>query len=252
MITMLIGTCDSYCFLWENFALLCNANWSVESKKIFVSETKRAEIDGYDTHLPGKICWTNRIISALEEVKTDYVFFVLEDYFLTEHITQEEIDLYIEFMEEKKANKIMIEPLSYLMKYNMKNHNKFKGRFVYKVEDYSDFISSIQPSLWRKDYLLQLLKPEWSPWDFECTGTDLIKGKDNRVYNISGPRGMRTEKIYWNAIINPKIAETLYPEHLEKEKQKREGQPISGNIISPGWPDIKKRFNLKDMGGFYK
>jgi len=246
MITALIGTCDSYSFLWENFTSLYNTNWSVESKKIFISETKRVEIEGYETHLPGKLPWTDRVISAVEEVETDYVFFILEDYFLTEEMTQEEIDLCIELMEENGANKLMMEPISYLMRYDLKNYSKFKGRFVYKVEDDSDFLSSIQPSIWRKDYLLQVLKPGWSPWEFECAGTDLIRGKDNRIYNISGPKGIRTKKIYWNAIIDSKIAETLYPKYLKMEIAKR-GKPIEGRMISPGWDKIKNIFKLKDM-----
>ena len=222
MISLFVSTCDDYSYLWENFALLCEKHWLVDCEKTFICENKECDIPGFKSHLPGKIPWTDRIISAIEGAKTEYVFFMLEDYFLTEPITQADIELYIEFMEENDANKIMIEPLSYLMKYDMKNYTKFKDRFVYKIMDNSDYLSSVQPSVWKKDYFLSLLKPGWSPWEFECAGTDLVRGQENKIYNICGPNGIRTERIYWNAV-------------------------RKGGIISDGWNEIKNRFNLQEM-----
>ena len=217
MITLLIGTCDSYSFLWDNFITLCDKHWLVDCEKIFISETKEVEATGYKTHLSGNGPWTDRIMSALDNVKTEYTFFVLEDYFLTEPISQEEIKLHIDFIEKFKANKVMMEPLSYLMKYDMGNFIDFQGRRAYKVMDHSDYLASVQPSVWRTDFFRQVIKKNWNPWEFECAGTDAIRGQDNRVYDM-----LRQEKIYWNAV-------------------RRGGQ------ISPGWEEVKNKFNLKEI-----
>jgi len=222
MITLLIGTCDSYSYLWDNFVNLCDKHWLVDSKKIFISESKLADFIGYETHTTGDGMWTDRMLSAIKHVETEYTFFVLEDYFLTEAICQADIDTYIKFIEKFNANKIMIEPLSYLMKYDMKNHTNYEGRSVYKIMDNSDFLTSVQPSVWKTEHLLKVMKPGWSPWEFECSGTDLIRGEENKIYNVSNTNAPRTEKIYWNAV-------------------------RKGGIISEGWNEIKNRFNLKEM-----
>ena len=39
---------------------------------------------------PGKDAWSNRMLSALKQVKTEYVVFILEDYYFTEPIDNEE------------------------------------------------------------------------------------------------------------------------------------------------------------------
>ena len=217
MITLLIGTCDSYSFLWDNFTTLCDKHWLVDCEKIFISETKKVEATGYKTHLSGNGPWTDRIISALETVETEYTFFILEDYFLTEVIDQSEIDLHIEFIKEFDANKVMMEPLSYLMKYDMGNFIDFNGRRAYRVMDKSDYLTSVQPSVWKTDFFKKVIHKDWNPWQFECTGTDMIRGGDNRVYDM-----LRDKKIYWNAVRR-------------------------GGNISPGWEDIKSRFNLKEI-----
>lgn len=215
MTSLLIGTCDSYSYLWENFIDMCDRHWLVDCDKIFVSETIECGNINYKTHLPGNLEWSDRMISGIKTSKSDYIFFILEDYFFTEEITEREVALHIDFMKEYGANKVMLEPPSHQMRFGRKEC--FRGRVAHRLLDDSDYLTSIQPSVWRKDYLLSVLKKGWNPWQFEVDGTNAIRGKDNKIYTMS-----RKNLIYWNAVRR-------------------------GGVISPGWTEIQKKFRLKDI-----
>ena len=76
-ITLLIGTCDRYDVLWENFMILADKYFKVDCPKIFVTEDKRVPSADYDTHYGRKLPWSNRMFSALDSIKTKYISFVL-------------------------------------------------------------------------------------------------------------------------------------------------------------------------------
>ena len=49
-ITLLIGTCDRYDVLWENFMILTDKYFKVDCPKLFVTENKRVPSADYETH----------------------------------------------------------------------------------------------------------------------------------------------------------------------------------------------------------
>ena len=76
-ITLLIGTCDRYDVLWENFMILTDKYFKVDCPKLFVTENKRVPSADYETHLGKKLPWSNRMFSALDTIDTEYVFLLL-------------------------------------------------------------------------------------------------------------------------------------------------------------------------------
>ena len=59
----------------------------------------------------------------------------------------------------------------------------------------SDYLTSVQPSIWKTSHLKNCMVPGWSPWDFEIKGTELIRNKETDTYLI-----VRQQKPYWNAV----------------------------------------------------
>ena len=47
--------------------------------------------------------------SSLDEIDTEYTFFILDDYYLTEPFTEEFIQNHIKILEQYNANKIMMD-----------------------------------------------------------------------------------------------------------------------------------------------
>jgi hypothetical protein len=211
----LIGTCDSYSILWDNFVTLFDRYWKVECEKVFISENKVKKYEGYHFHTPGKNAWSNRMLSAMRQVKTEYTFFILEDYYFTELIDDKEVDFHLDFMQEYKANKVMMEYKCPNL--SLIDESIYQKRTFFKLHDRSNYLTSVQPSIWKTSHLIECMQKDWSPWDFEISGTKRIKGRENKTYLM-----LRDKKPYWNAV-------------------------RKGLKISPGWPEIRKKEKLKEI-----
>lgn len=177
-ITLLIGTCDRYSFLWDNFITLCNRYWNINCDKIFAGENIQVKHKGFYTVMCGNISWSDIIKKSLKYIKTEYVFFVLDDYYFSQHITEDFIKSGIDFMKlHDDANKLIFSS-AFCEYYTVKHIN---GKY-FKMLDNSDYLTTTQPSLWKTSFLNQCLIENMNPWQFEIDGTNIIKNKDNKVY----------------------------------------------------------------------
>lgn len=207
-ITLLIGSCDSYSFLWENFIKLCDKYWEPKCKKIIVSENLKYDNNNYEFFTPGaNLNWSDRIIAAINNIETDFIFFILDDYFLRETVSNEFIFQSIDFLEKENSNKLIfttIPPNTYTLSHIEDD--------LYKMNDDSDYLTSVQPAIWRKTFLLKCLRKNWNPWQFEIDGTNLIKNQDNKIYLKH-----KKETIYFNAVRRGKIMSDGWQEFYQKE-----------------------------------
>ena len=218
-ITLLIGTCNKYSFLWNNFIKLSEKYLTFDcDKKIFVSETKKVENENYETILPGDwVSWSDRILAALDKIDTKYTFFVLDDYYFVEKIDEKEMKFHIDLLEKESGNKVMFDykcPHLSLGKKIIDNK-----REIYELNNDSNYLTSVQPSLWKTSFLKECMQSNWSPWEFESKGTENIKGKDNKIY-----LAVRNQKPYANILTSTKngiqIQYDRYGHNWEKIKEK--------------------------------
>ena len=209
-LTTIVGTCDSYLDLIPGFSILYERYFEPNIETLIVSETEDLDIPKYKFITPGKKQWGERIINALSETKTEYVFFVLDDYYLCQLLTNEYIEYLLKFMDNRNVNKIMLSPVPDFAKYEyLESINT-----MHKMSPTSPWLTSVQPAIWRKSELLKFLKPEYTPWNFEVKGSELAK---NNVEN------------YFVA----KLDNPIYFNMVRKGKQP-----------SPGWEEFLKEQNL--------
>ena len=209
-LTTIVGTCDSYLDLIPGFSILYERYFEPNVETLIVSETEGLDIPKYKFITPGKKQWGERIIQAISETKTEYVFFVLDDYYLSQLLTNEYIEYLLKFMDNHKVNKIMLSPVPDFAKYEyLESINT-----MHKMSPNSPWLTSVQPALWRKSELLKFLKPEYTPWNFEVKGSKLAK---NNIEN------------YFVA----KLDNPIYFNMVRKGKQP-----------SPGWEEFLKEQNL--------
>ena len=209
-LTTVVGTCDSYLDLIPGFSILYERYFEPNIETLIVSETENLDISKYKFITPGKKQWGERIINALSETKTEYVFFVLDDYYLSQLLTTEYIEYLLKFMDNRKVNKIMLSPVPDFAKYEyLESINT-----MHKMSPTSPWLTSVQPAIWRKSELLKFLKPEYTPWNFEVEGSKEAK---NNIEN------------YFVA----KLDKPIYFNMVRKGKQP-----------SPGWEEFLKEQNL--------
>ncbi len=187
-LTIFVGTCDAYDVLWDNFTTCLKKYWPYETEVIFAGETK--EHPEYKTVTPGlDITWGKRMALALEEVKTDYIFFLLEDYFLSHQYPESSILTYIDDMTKMNMNKLQISRSS--------GQSYIGTNDTYlQFTPHSGYTFSVQPSLWRTSWVKQNMLHDYSPADFEVKNTDKYKGHVINTYidaSINFP-------VYFNAV----------------------------------------------------
>lgn len=196
-ITVIIGTSDGYSNLWRNFDILFRRYWKLNTKNVFVSQNKNVPLIGYDTITAGDIPWGGRLLKALELIKTKYVFFILEDYYLTEEITKEHIQLHLDLLLKHQSKKIMIsEYCSYYTLHNIEGN-------LYQFDRNSEYLNSVQPAIWDVEYFKSVLDKNYTPWDFEIRGNCkaseineklLILQRETPIFfNLSRISGYRTQ-----------------------------------------------------------
>lgn len=177
-VTLLIGTCDRYSFLWDNFVTLCNKYWNVDCVKMFAGENLQVKHKGYHTVMCGNRNWSDIIKTSLKYIKTEYVFFVLEDYYLNQNITEDFIKIGIDFMKSHDdANKLVFSS-AFCEYYSVEN---ISGKY-FKMLDISDYLTTTQPALWKTSFLNECLIENMNPWQFEIDGTNIRRNINNKIY----------------------------------------------------------------------
>lgn len=209
-ISLLIGTCDSYLEFLPNCIKLADKYFEPNVKRVISGESQSHSYNGYDFTLCKSNLWGERILYSLNSIDTKYVFFILEDYYLCQKLSSDYISWLVKFMDRESAKKIMLscmpENIGYTYSRTIDTIKQMTNR--------CDYLTSIQPSIWNVDHLKSILKPHYSPWDFEITGSNLLKFHENDHYAVK-----LDEPIYFNFVrkgkyLSPGASEFLISENL--------------------------------------
>ena len=193
-LTILVGTCDAYNPIWDNFNILLKRYWHIDCDIIVVSETKPMSVDNYVNVLPGNnLPWGHRMLCGIEQIKTEYVCFILDDYYMTTKITEDFMKKHLNLLQKYQADKIMFEIVADWVEYKLTHITDS----LYKLDNDSLYLNSVQPAIWKTDYLKKVMKPNYSPWDFELKGNTFTSNLNPTILLNAVP-----ERIYFNFIRN--------------------------------------------------
>jgi hypothetical protein len=111
-------------------------------------------------------------------------------------------------MDNHKVNKVTLTPVPDFANYQyLESVNT-----MHKMSPNSPWLTSVQPAIWRKNELLKFLKPEYSPWDFEVTGSEKAK---NNVENYFVAK--LDKPIYFNMVRKGKLPSPGWQEFLQEQ-----------------------------------
>ena len=109
---------------------------------------------------PGE--WSDRLRALLAQIPTDYVLYMQEDHWPTQ--SPPDLAEMMRIMEEKQLLRLHLGPIASF-------YTLFQGENTIYFSPESKYLVSHQPSIWKKDFLLDCLKPGETPWVNEYKGT---------------------------------------------------------------------------------
>lgn len=112
----------------------------------------------------GKV-WADRLIHAMSVIRTPYVMYFQEDYWIRERVDSARILGYVDLMDRENLNYLRL-----LANPRPDAPYPADSRLGILADD-APYRTSSQIALWRGDVLRELLRPGESVWDFELAGS---------------------------------------------------------------------------------
>jgi hypothetical protein len=202
-LAVVISTCDKHSFLWEGWWYYFNKNWKYDYPVYFLNEKKNIDfpikeikVDITDINL-----WTKKIRESIKQIPEDDIFWLCEDFFIIKKFKENEFENIYQAFKKLNADSMTIrrDKSKYTTTHKTKTYVNTIN--VLKLDQYSEYLISYSPNIWKKSFLLECLKYDESPWDSEIKGSRRIEGKGYNIYSYL------KKDWYGNACRNSKITD---------------------------------------------
>ena len=178
-IALLVGSCDKYHFLWDTFSLLLDKYWDkgIDIPKYIITQNVDPKIHNIQSIRVETPLYTTGLRKALDTIKSEYVLWLQDDYFLRRPLSFSDFNTYCNLTESWNADRFGIHEDSTLYSKQTICNN------IYKLNQFSLYTISLQASIWRSDFLYGLLDHEENPWEFEVQGSERLNNhKQHKIF----------------------------------------------------------------------
>ncbi len=185
--TFLLNSCDTFEDTWEPFFKCLELHWhnfdmpvvlNTESKQYSYKDLniKSFSLYGESSNIP----WGKRLKDTLKLIDTEYILFMLDDFFIVDDVNTEMIEKCFNYMNENKN-------ISVFYFHHTPNTGNIKSD---KYENFEllpkngNYRFNCQAAIWRKDRLIDFIKEDESPWDWEIFGSIRSRKYNDEFYTI--------------------------------------------------------------------
>jgi hypothetical protein len=179
-LSVLVGSCDKYEFIWEQFFVLFDRYWdhSMDIKKYFLVGEKDIPSNSFINLKSKTNDWCDSVLYALDNIDTDYVLWLQDDYFLQKQINYIKFKKYLSFINDNHILRFGIYQHNPDYNYSININN------IFRLSQNSCYTISMQASIWNKDFLKGSIiyfqnyclnfKLDPNQWNFEIYGTSIL------------------------------------------------------------------------------
>ena len=172
---VLITSCDSYQDIWDPFFKLMDIYWPDCPYPVYLNtehiiyKKKYSHfcVNSLNTLSDKVLTWSERMLSVLERIPEDYVFILVEDFFLREKVQTELIEQLISMMEEDN-NMCQVQFFGTRTNCDNRVPNKIKPSMEFEKIVKGKAKVVFVPTIWRKSTLKKWLRPHETIWAFEA------------------------------------------------------------------------------------
>lgn len=185
-----VMSCDEYSDLWEPFFDLKEKYFNLDINTYLISNTTQYKRNSI-LNINADFNWTKRLSESLRRIEEEYVFLILEDFYFTNKVSKSTM---YKIFDEICVNHIEYYKLSTFSKIPGSN---LKGKTYKRIKSSIPYGISVQPAIWRKEWLLELLgTDDVNAWKFEeklIQYVDKVENKfiDNCFYDNRDPLNLK-------------------------------------------------------------
>ena len=158
-------SCDAYSDLWDNFFFLKSKYWpDCPYNTYLVANRKTYNKYGVKTVLCGEeLNWIGRLRKCLCCIEEENVILMLEDYYISNYVSQSEIDSLFEILSNYKFDYCKLETRGTVFNTKFKSNN-----YLRCITPDIKYGVSLVTSIWKKEFLLKVIgESDYSAWEFE-------------------------------------------------------------------------------------
>jgi hypothetical protein len=173
--SILVNSSDGFEDCWNPFFVLFSKYWPNCNVPIFLNtEQKRWEYSQLNIHCTvvqgeslQRLSWSECLSSALEQIKTPFVLYFQEDYFLNKPVREDIINSAVQYM---KLN-ADVKHIALTQHGSIGPHENYYKKDYLKIRQNAKYRISTQAALWRVDTLKSYIQSGENGWMFEIFGT---------------------------------------------------------------------------------
>lgn len=220
--TVVVSSCDRYEDTWYPFFKILKEEWPDRPYPIvLVTESKSFDFEDMNIRTLGlykpdqRVSWGRLVKETLKRIDTEYILFMLENFFLENKVDQKRIEQCIEWMDENKNISVF-----YFQRTRQPNNIRDNTYPHFeKRPRKAGYRFNCQAAVWRREKLIQYIRSHESPWEWE---------------NLGSVRSSRYKEDFYSAIEGePYVFEYEFPD---------------GGIYGGKWsPGVKALFEKHDI-----
>jgi len=236
-LTVLVNSTDTFNDCWTPFFQLFKRYWpSCPCQVILNTETREysdtelqlscSKVQSNDPTGSPRLPWSDCLIRCLDVVRTPFVLYLQEDYFLNGPVDQDFLSQCVDVMIEHDVPHIRLMEVDVRARY----HKTDLHPLLWQIDQRANYRVSLQAGLWRVAALKDLLRPAESGWNFERRGSIRAMSKPEVFlcqsldhFNHQGhyPLPYRPTGIVRGKWYAPAVVELFAAHHISIDYEKR-------------------------------
>lgn len=168
-VAIIVSSCDAFFDAWRPFDSFLKLFWPDCPFEIFLITNELQIRSSHIFALPvgPDRGWSDNLLQALDHIQHPYVFYMQEDYFLTEPLRDEQLaNDFTEMIESGAAS------LCFRARSNADSGFEPLNERFGIVPIHSDGRTRCQVTLWNRKALRSILRPGETAWNFEARGSE--------------------------------------------------------------------------------
>lgn len=158
---ILINSCWAFFDMWENINHLYDKHWLNHPELLVISDENKAP-EQFSNVLTFNGEMTTRLLGALKNINSEYIFFSFDDYYPSKQINEKKIESILSLMKEHNLDycRLFNVPKVKGKRIGELKYQKLPLKNIYEVNFY--------PGLWKTDSLIKVLKENEVIWKAEA------------------------------------------------------------------------------------